>query len=84
MIINLLINFVLIIVGGLASFLPVVMLPDQFRDILITISGYYHNFMDIMPFLQLPFTLFIWVILPFELSLILAKVLLGHRMPKFN
>lgn len=80
MIINLLINFVLVLVGGLASFFPVVYLPTTFRNILMTMSSYFHTFMDSVPFMQLPYTLFLWII-GFEISLLVLKTFFGNNRP---
>ena len=81
MIITLLINFVLLLIGGLASFLPVVQLPDSVRNVLILAVSYWNNFLGDFPFAVLPWHIFLYVIIPFEVTLLIAKFFFGHILP---
>lgn len=87
MIINLLINLVLLIIGSLFVFFPEVTLNDipyvgiHFREILINTVGYWNSAVETLPYLQIGMTMFIYVILPFEITLLVLKVFLGHRLP---
>jgi len=48
---------------------------------LLTAVGYWNTFLNIVPYLQLPWHLFLWVILPFEMIMILLRLVLGSRLP---
>ena len=81
MIITLLINLIIMIFGVLFVFLPVVHLPDVANSALITMTSIWNTFLETLPYAQLPWHLFLYVILPFELLLLVAKFFLGHRLP---
>jgi len=87
MIFNLLINFVLLIVGGLASMWPVVTIASipwigpVLSSSLITAVQYYNNAVATLPYLSVGMHVFLIVILPFEGLLLLFKVFFGHRVP---
>jgi len=90
MIINLLINLVLLIFGSLFVFLPEVTISsipfigDEVRAVLVTAIGYYNGFIDTFPYAETAFTIFLYVIIPFEVLLLVSKFFLGHRTPQNN
>jgi hypothetical protein len=49
--------------------------------VLVNIMGYWNTFLEIFPYSQVVFHVFIYVILPFEFSLLILKMFLGHRLP---
>lgn len=51
------------------------------RDSLITAVSYLNSFTSAIPYFQLPWNLFVFVILPFEITLLSLKFILGHRLP---
>lgn len=59
----------------------IVDLPFFVNNFLLTATGYYHSFMLVFPPAVLPFTIFVTIILPFELIMLVAKFFLGHRLP---
>jgi len=87
MIINLLINLILLIFGSLFVFLPEVSLSSipfigpEIVSILGTVMGIWNAFMTTFPYAETGFYIFLWVILPFEILMIIAKFFLGHRTP---
>jgi len=87
MIFNLLIYLVLLIVTSIFSLLPVVTLASipiigpSLQSILITMVRMYNSFIDTFPYAETAFNLLIYVIIPFELLMLLGKFLLGHRLP---
>ena len=81
MIVTLLINLVIMIFGVLFVFLPIVHLPDVVNSTLISATQIWNTFLETLPYARLPWHLFLYVILPFELLLLLAKFFLGHRLP---
>jgi len=68
-------------IGFLFSFLPIVTLPQLFLTYLGLAVRYWNSFLDTVPYLQLPWTLFLTVILPFEVVLITLRFFLGNRTP---
>lgn len=53
-------------------------------DILTTAVGYFNSFVVTFPYIVIDWQIFIYVIIPFELGLLVAKVLLGSRVPAHN
>ena len=90
MIINLLINFILLVFGSLFVFLPVVHLTDipligsffvEYMGIMVHI---WNSFMNFFPFAQMGWNMVMYVIIPFELLMLIAKFFLGSRVPNNN
>jgi len=87
MIINLLINLVLLLFGALFSFMPVVTLADipfigeGFSNILTTAVLSWNAFCVTFPYAVTAWHALLWVILPFEIALLVLKFFLGHRTP---
>lgn len=87
MIINLLINFILLVFGSLWVFLPVVKLSDIpliggfFVEYFTIMVNVWHSFMNFFPYAEMGWNMLIYVILPFEILLLTAKFFLGHRLP---
>lgn len=61
--------------------LPTVILPSFVISLLTTAVGTYNSFLDIFPYATLPTAIFLNIILPFEISLLIAKFFLGSRVP---
>jgi len=81
MIFTYLISFVLNLLSAIFSVFGEVHLPQFVYSTLALAMGYYNSAMQTLPFLELPFHMFLWVILPFELLLLVAKLFLGQRLP---
>lgn len=87
MITNLVINLILLIVGALFVFFPVVTLNDIpiIGDALVTALTFmaqtWNGFIDTFPYAGVAWNVFLKVIIPFELLLITLKLFLGHRSP---
>jgi len=41
----------------------------------------WNSFMETFPYAEVGFTMFLWVVIPTELLLLVAKIILGHRVP---
>jgi hypothetical protein len=87
MIINMLINLVLLIFGALFSFLPKVTLASlpyvgsYISSSLIFIVGLWNGVLTTFPYAVVGWHVFLWIILPFEGLMLVAKFFLGHRVP---
>lgn len=87
MIIALILNFIVSFIAMIFSIIPnvtVATLPligPYVYTFLSLAIGYWNTFIGILPYFALPWILFLKVILPFELTLLLLKVFLGHRTP---
>lgn len=87
MIINLLINLILLIFGSLFVFLPVVTLEnvpyigEALRGIIIDMVGVWKAVLTTFPYAQVAWDVFLYVIMPFEILLLVSKFFLGHRSP---
>jgi hypothetical protein len=87
MIVNLLINFVIGAFGLLFAFFPIVHLSGipivgTYLVSWMSIGVHFWNtFIQLFPFALLPWHMTVWVILPFELILLVAKFFLHHRVP---
>lgn len=56
-------------------------LGNYIRDILIFIMGYWNSFMETLPYLIVVWQMFIYVIIPFEIGLLILKFFLASRVP---
>jgi len=90
MIFNLLIYLVLLVVTSIFSLLPVVSIstipvigPTVASWLLYTVK-LYNGLISTFPYAQVAFQVLIYVIIPFELLMLLGKFLLGHRLPINN
>lgn len=87
MIINLAINFVLLVFGSLFVFLPEVdiasipFVGSFVQSLLLSAVSIWNTFMDTFPYAETAWEVFLIVILPFELLLLITKFFLGHRAP---
>lgn len=87
MIVNLLVNFVLLLLGILFVFFPKVYLSDiplvgdTITSVLATIGGTWAMALDTVPYLELPWNVFLYVIIPFEILLLVMRFFLGNRVP---
>jgi len=87
MIITLIINILVGAVSVLFVFFPVVSLSSipyigtGVSTGLTTMVGVWYGFLETFPYAQLPWNIFLFVILPFEIGLILLKFFFGNRLP---
>jgi len=90
MITILFLNFIILIVGIIFYFLPVVTIADipwigqYISDTLISVVHIWNGFLETFPYAVTPWHIFIWIILPFEILLIIARFFLGSRTPINN
>jgi len=90
MIINLLINFLLLAFGTIFTFFPEVSIDSipfvgQFiYDALVFAMLKWNAFMVTFPYAQTGWYIFIYGIIPFEITLLLLKFFFGHRAPINN
>jgi len=87
MIFNALIYLILLVVSSIFSLLPVVSIASipiigpSVSTFLVTAVKLYNGFITTFPYAQTAFQALIYVIIPFELLMILGKFLLGSRVP---
>jgi len=87
MIINYLLDLIFNALGSIFQFLPVVTLATiptigpVLSSSLITIIKTYNAFIVTLPYAQIGVNVLLYVILPFELLLLVGKFFLGHRLP---
>jgi len=87
MIINLFINLVLLIFGSLFVFLPEVSISSipyigvPFYNLLVSLVSMWNAFISTFPYAGIAWNVLLFVILPFEVLMLLGKFFLGHRMP---
>jgi len=87
MIFNLLINLVLLVFGSLFVFLPEVSIASlpyigpSISSFLYQAMGIWNAFMVTFPYAQIGWQVFLYVILPFEVLMLVGKFFLGSRMP---
>lgn len=90
MIINLLINFVLLLLGAIFTLFPnaeiadIPYIGDTLVTILVSMVTKWNAILDTIPYFVYPYHVFLYVILPFEISMLVFKSLFGHRMPTQN
>jgi len=87
MIINFIIKILFDFFTAIFSFLPVVTLAsipvigDTISSILLTMVQKYNAFTETFPYAQTGMRIFVYVILPVQLLMIVAKFFLGSRVP---
>jgi len=87
MIITFILNIILIVFAGLFNFIPAVtissipVIGSFLSNLLITMVGIFNGFMETFPYAVIVWHMFLWVILPFEILLIVVKFFLGSRVP---
>jgi hypothetical protein len=85
MILNYLFNAIISVINGVLSFLPQVDLYSvfgfDFGSLLLSVIKIWNAFLETFPYAVVVWHMFIWVIIPFEILMLLGKFLLGHRMP---
>jgi len=87
MIVTLLISVILSIFGAIFALLPEVTIADiayigpTLSSTLTTMVQKWNAFMVTFPYAETGYNVFIYVILPFELLLLLTKFFLGSRTP---
>lgn len=76
-----------IITSLILSIVPTVDLGDipligiSLRALLVNIMGYWNTAVETLPYLGTVWNTFLYVIIPFELGLIILKFFLGNRTP---
>lgn len=83
MLINLLINVILIAFSYIFQILPTVHLPSFMSDPLAFAVGAYNSFTVTLPYAKVVFTVMLYL-LTFEFSMLVAKFILGSRLPKIE
>jgi len=58
-------------------------LPFGIDSIVSTAVSYFYGAIDTVPYLEVVWDCFLWIIL-FEVSLLIGKLILGSRMPTHN
>ena len=87
MIIDLFIGVILSFIFAIFSFLPTVtiaslpIIGSAVSSTLILMIKYWNSFIETFPYAKLPWQIFLYVILPFEILMIIAKFFLGSRVP---
>jgi len=87
MIINLFLNLMITVVNTLFSFLPKVtiysipFIGPFISSLLDTIIPMWNAFLGTFPYAVVLWDTFLFVILPFEIFMIIGKFILGNRMP---
>lgn len=90
MIFNLLLNLILLVFGSLFVFFPVVAIADIpyvgsfLSSTLIQMIQVWNAFLITFPYAVTGWHIFLWVILPFEVLLLVMKFFLGHHVPTHN
>lgn len=57
------------------------LIGDAISSSLYTAMGYWNSFMVTFPYAEATWNAFLFVIIPFEVALLLLKFFLGHRTP---
>jgi len=87
MVITLLLNFIVDILAMVMSILPSVGIQDlpfigpQVYSFWVLAVSYVHMAFAIIPFMEIVWSTFVYVIIPFEFSMLLLRVFLGSRAP---
>jgi len=87
MITDVILSVIVSILGAIFYFLPVVSISDipyigeQLSSILATIVGIWNALLITFPYAIVVWNTFLFVIIPFELLLLIGKFFLGHRLP---
>jgi len=87
MIITLLLNLIILIIGMLFVFFPIVTLADiplfggWISEYLLTAVQMWNSFIYTFPYAQTAWRVLIYLIIPFEILIITARFFLGSRTP---
>jgi len=87
MIFNLLINTILLAFGMLFSIMPVATIADipvigeTITSIMVFAVTHWNSVIDTFPYFDIVWTLFLYIVIPFEIGLIVLKFFLGSRTP---
>jgi len=87
MIITFLLSVLVTILSILFYIFPVVTVADiplageAMSSALYTAMGYWNSAMETVPYFYVAWDIFLFVIIPFEISLLVLKFFLGHRTP---
>lgn len=79
---NFLFDLVIAITGLFAVTLEgIPYIGTEIVSILSTMTGLWNSFMETFPYADTAWTIFLYVIIPFEISLLVLKFFLAHRVP---
>jgi len=87
MISTFILKMIIALVAGIEYFFPVVtiasipMVGPQISAVLVQVNGLFNAFLSLFPFAVIVWHLFIYVVLPFEVLLLVAKFFLGQHVP---
>jgi len=84
-IINFIFDFAVIVIGFFSvrlADLPYI--GTELVAILTTMIGVWNSFMLTFPYAETAWHVFIWVIVPFEITFMTLKFFLGSRLPSHN
>jgi len=88
MILNLLIQFILLLLSAIFSIFPVVSIAtipwagEFIADNLLDMVILWNTFMETFPYAVVGWHMLLWVILPFEALMSLGKFFFGARLPE--
>lgn len=88
MILNLLIQFLLLLLSAIFSIFPVVSIAsipwagEFISETLTSMVLTWNAFMETFPYAEVGWHMLLWVILPFEALMSLAKFFFGARLPE--
>lgn len=80
-------NFISFLLAAIFNLFPSATIADipwigsDLRPILVTISEVWHTFLVTFPYAQVAWDVLLYVVIPFEVLLLLAKLFLGQRLP---
>lgn len=81
MIISWILNFVVAFFSLVFFLIPVVSLPAPILSIFSTAVSYWNMFLETFPYASIVWTMFLTVIIPFELGMLIFRFFLGSRLP---
>lgn len=87
MIITLILDFIASIISQILSILPSVGVSDipligSFISYYFSLAvGYWNTFLTLFPPFAVVWSAFLYIIIPFEISMIILKVFFGSRLP---
>jgi len=75
------------ILTAIFYFLPVVTIADlplfgeELADLLVTVITTWNAFLVTFPYAVVVWNMFLFVVMPFEILMLVAKFFFGHRLP---
>lgn len=87
MLLNLIIQIVLYILAGIFFYFPpanianIPIVGQLISNILITMMQTWNAFMVTFPYAVFAWHMLLWVVIPFEIGMLIMKFFLGHHIP---